>query len=167
MNLSSRPQGSWLLSGHPDTSFSNDIMSTVPTAPVFLSSHGTRTERSPSVRYSPSIRNSGRDSASSRVSSVPTTNEPHRCKSSCGARSPVQTLNEDPQTSTTQVPLHPCVSGPSNLDKVCSKPTSYVGSDAPPKRLDGDFGPSRSLPTSLPIGPAHADTPAGDATLIS
>lgn len=84
------------------------------TLPLSFPSYRNYTGGSPSVRYSPSILNSsGRDSesVSSPVSSVQTTNELGRCKTSSDASSPVPILNEDEPKSSSRAPFIPGVNG--------------------------------------------------------
>ena len=151
-----------LLSYHPDSLFSDDMLTV---RPVSLSPYppwsctGTG-----SVDYSPSIRNSsGKDSeyAASPVSSIPTNNELDRCKSSSGSLSPDQILNEDPPMSA---------SGPSSQDEHSyhnNNPTVYMGSNAPSRRPGGDSEPSQPSPAGLPVGPGQTDTTSDDTALVS
>ena len=126
----------------------------------------------PSHQNSPSIRsNSGRNSALSRVSSIPTTNEMDRNKSPSGTLSPVYTFNEDRPMSTSRVPLYPSVNGPSIMDESFCDDNGFnspFGSDVPPaSRPSGYFGPSQPFPTTLPVRPAQSDSSASDTTLVS
>jgi len=148
------------------------------TLPLSLPPYRTYTDGSPSVRYSPSILNSsGRDSesVSSPVSSVQTTNELGRCKTSSDASSPVPILNENEPMSSSRVPFIPGANGMGSGQSTQykdswghSKPTLNIDRVAPPRRQGGDPEPSQSFSTSLPICPAQNDTtPVSDATLIS
>lgn len=87
-------------------------MTAVPLPIQLYGTYRTCTDRPPSVQYSPSIMNSsGRDSesVSSRISSVRTTNELGRCKTSSDVSSPVPIHNEDEHISSSRVPSIPCV----------------------------------------------------------
>jgi hypothetical protein len=98
------------------------------TLPLTFPSYRNYTGGSPSVRYSPSILNSsGRDteSVSSPVSSVRTTNELGRCKTSSDASSPIPILNEDERMSSSRAHLIHGVNGmgpQSNDSRGHSKP---------------------------------------------